>query len=162
MGGKRIGTRQHIYISIACVIAVSLAGCAALVDVKSKTEPNEHLATAERLLEHGDYEGALKENQKVLAVRDDVEPADEALFNIGIIYAHHGYPKRNYDKSLDYFKKLVRTFPHSPRAGQTKVWIGVLQDHERLNKEVEELNLIIKKSKQIDIELEGKKKEFSK
>ena len=162
MGGKRIGTRQPVYICIAGLIAMSLAGCAVLKDVKSQIGAREYLSSAEKLFEQGDYEGALKENQKVLSASDNATPADEALFNMGMIYAHSGYPKRNYEKSLDHFRRLVKTFPHSTRAGQAKVWIGVLQDHERLSREVEELNKTIRKSKQVDIELEGKKKEFSK
>jgi hypothetical protein len=47
-------------------------------------------------------------------------------------------------------------------AGQAKLWIGILQENERLNREIEELNKTIKKSKQVDIEIEEKKKELSK
>jgi tetratricopeptide (TPR) repeat protein len=88
--------------------------------------------------------------------------ATEALFNMGLIYAHYGYPKRDYKKSLDLFKRLVKMFPQSPLAGQAKLWIGILQENERLNREIEELKKTIKKSKQVDIEIEEKKKELSK
>ena len=96
------------------------------------------------------------------ALYDNIPPGDEALFNIGLIYAHYGYPKRDYKKSLDLFKRLVKMFPQSPLAGQAKLWIGILQENERLNREIEELNKTIKKSKQVDIEIEEKKKELSK
>jgi len=176
MGGKRSGTRQCLYICIACLIAVSFAGCAALRDLKEKKGMHDYISTAERLLAQGDYDGAMKENQKALSVHDNVAPADEALFNIAMIYAHYGYSKRNYEKSQESFKKLVKTFPRSPFAVQAKIWIGLLQDHEKLSRdheklsreheklsrEVEELNKAIRKSKQIDIDIEGKKKEFSK
>jgi hypothetical protein len=92
----------------------------------------------------------------------NVPPGDEALFNMGLIFAHYGYPKRDYKKSLDLFKRLVKVFPQSPLVGQAKIWIGLLQENERLNIEVEELNKTIKKSKQIDIEIDEKKKELSK
>jgi hypothetical protein len=45
--------------------------------------------------------------------------------------------------------------------GQAKIWIGLLQENERLNREIEELNKTIKKSKQVDIELD-EKEEISK
>lgn len=183
MGRKRNGTRKYIYIFIACVIVASFLGCATLTRISARIDSDEPLVEAQKLFDRGDYEGALKRNQKVLSLIGNAPPGDEALFNIGLIYAHHGYSKRNYGKSLDHFKKLVKVFPRSPLAGKAKIWIGVLQEYEkqnaemedanksvkkmqmeneRLNKEIEELKKTITKSKQIDIEIEGKKKELSK
>lgn len=153
---------MYLYLSIACMIFISLAGCATLKEMEAKRETPEYFITAQKLLDQGDYEGALRENEKVLSLYDNISPGDEALFNIGLIYAHYGYPKRDYKKSLDLFKRLVKTFPQSPLAGQAKLWIGILQENERLNREIEELNKTIKKSKQVDIEIEEKKKELSK
>lgn len=183
MGRKRNGSRKYIYIFIACVIAASFVGCASLTKINARMDSDEYLVEAQKLFDRGDYDGALKRNLKVLSLAGNTPPGDEALFNIGLIYAHHGYPKRNYGKSLDHFKKLVKVFPRSPLAGKAKIWIGVLQEHEkqnteiedanksikkmqqeneRLNKEIEELKKTITKSKQVDIEIEGKKKELSK
>ena len=162
MGRERTRIRKYLYLSIACMIFISLAGCAALKEMKAKREVREYLITAQKLLAQGDYEGALKENQKVLLLNDSIPPGDEALFNAGLIYAHDGYPKRNYQKSLDHFKRLMKVFPQSPLTQQAKIWIGVLQENQRLNREIEELNETIKKSKRVDIEVDEKKKEFSK
>ncbi len=144
------------------MIFISLAGCATPKEMEAKGETREYFTTAQKLLDQGDYEGALRENEKVLSLYDNIPPGDEALFNIGLIYAHYGYPKRDYKKSLDLFKRLVEMFPQSPLAGQAKLWIGILQENQRLNREIEELNKTIKKSKQVDIEIEDKKKELSK
>ena len=144
------------------MIFVSLAGCAILKEMKAKRETHEYLTMAQKLLDQGDYEGSLKENQKVLSLYGNVPPGDEALFNMGLIYAHYEYPKRDYKKSLDLFKRLVKVFPQSPLVGQAKIWIGLLQENERLNIEIEELKKTIKKSKQVDIEIDEKKKELSK
>jgi outer membrane protein assembly factor BamD (BamD/ComL family) len=144
------------------MIFISLAGCATLKEMEAKRETPEYFITAQKLLDQGDYEGALRENEKVLSLYDNIPPGDEALFNLGLIYAHYGYPKRDYKKSLDLFKRLVKMFPQSPLAGQAKLWIGILQENERLNREIEELKKTIKKSKQVDIEIEEKKKELSK
>ncbi len=144
------------------MIFVSLSGCATLKGMNAKRETRESLTLAQKLLDQGNYEGSLKENQKVLSLYDNVPPGDEALFNMGLIYAHYGYSKRDNKKSLDLFKRLIKFFPQSHLVGQAKIWIGVLQENERLTREVEELNTAIKKSKQIDMELDEKKKEFSK
>jgi tetratricopeptide (TPR) repeat protein len=144
------------------MIFVSLAGCAILKEMEAKREAREYLTMAQKLLDQGDYEGSLKEEEKVLTLYGKVPPGDEALFNMGLIYAHSGYPKRDYKKSLDLFRRLVKVFPQSPLVGQAKIWIGLLQENERLNREIEELNKTIKKSKQVDIELDEKKREISK
>jgi len=162
LGRKRNRTWKYLYLCIACMILISLAGCTALKEMEAKRETREYLITAQKLLDQEDYEGSLKENQKVLSLYDNVPPGDEALFNTGLIYAHYGYPKRDYQKSLDIFKRLVRVFPDSPFARQAKVWIGILQENVRLRREIEELNKTIKKSKQVDIEIGEKKKEISK
>lgn len=183
MGRERNRTWKHLYLSIACVIFIALAACAARKGMEAKREKPDHLITAQRLLELGDYEGSLKENQKVLSLYDNVPPGDEALFNTALIYAHYGYPKRDYQKSLDYFKRLVKLFPQRSLAGQAKIWIVILQENEklyrqteesdrsikksqqeneRLKREIEELNKTLKKSKQVDIEIDEKKKEISK
>ena len=162
MGRKQTRTGKYLYLSIAFMIFVSLAGCAILKEIEVKREAHEYLTKAQNLLDQGDYEGSLKENQKVLTSSGDVPPGDKALFNMGLIYAHWGYPKRDYKKSLDLFKRLVKVFPQSPWVGQAKTWAGILQENERLNREVEELNKTIKKSKKVDIEIDEKKKELSK
>ena len=153
---------MYLYLCIACMILISFTSCATLREMEAKRETREYLITAQKLLDQGDYEGSLRENQKVLSLYENVSPGDEALFNAGRIYAHYGYPKKDYQKSLDLFKRLVKVFPESPFAGEAKVWIGMLQENERLKKEIEELNKTIKKSKQVDIEIDEKKKELSK
>jgi len=144
------------------MILISVAGCTVLKEMEAKRETREYLITAQKLLDQEDYEGSLKENQKVFPLHGNVPPGDEALFNIGLIYAHYGYPKRDYQKSLDHFKRLVKVFPQSPLVGKAKIWIGVLQESERFSREVEELNKAIKKSKQVDIEIDEKKRELLK
>ena len=39
---------------------------------------------------------------------------------------------------------------------------GMLQENEKLNRSIEELTLVIEKSKQVDIEIEEKKREKKK
>ena len=162
MGRKRTRTWLYLYLSITCMIFISLAGCATPKEMEAKGEPREYFTTAQKLLDQGDYEGSLRENEKVVSLYDNIPPGDEALFNIGLIYAHHGNLKRDYKKSLDLFKRLLMMFPQSPLVGQAKLWIGILQENQSLNRKIEELNKTIKKSKQVDIEIEEKKEELSK
>lgn len=105
----------------------------------------------QRLLAQGDYESSMKENQRVLSLFPDGSPADEAIFNMGLVYAHAGNPKRDYRKAMGLFRKLISEYPQSPLVEQAKAWLGVLQMNEKLNQ-------MLDKSKQVDIEIEERKR----
>ncbi len=123
--------------------------------VEDRGEAREHLLRGQKLLAQGDFEGSLAENQKVIALSAHRPPEDEALFNTGLIYAHFDNSKKDYGKSLDCFKRVIKDYPKSPLSEQAKIWIGVLQENEKLSQ-------IIEKSKQVDIEIEERKKEKGK
>jgi tetratricopeptide (TPR) repeat protein len=101
----------------------------------------------EEFLTHDDYENALKENKEALRLSGKNHPGDEALFNMGLLYSHYGYPQKDYKKSLVLFERLVKEYPRSPLVGEAKIWISVLE--------------VIEKMKQVDVEIEKKKKELS-
>lgn len=143
MGRERTGAGKRIYLCLASLIFFPLLGCAALKAIDEPRESRQPFLRSHRLLAKGDFEGALNENQKALSA--DSAQGDEALFNLGLLYAHYGNPKRDYGKSLAFFEKLVKDYPQSPRVEQAKIWVGVLG--------------VIEKSKQVDIELEERKKE---
>jgi len=145
---------------------LSFCGCATLENtrtkIKGKVEAYQSLHRGRGLLAQGDYEGALMENQRVLSLSGQDPPGDEALFNIGLIYAHPGNPKKDYGKSLTFFKKLTKDHPQSPWVEQGKIWTGMLQENEKLNQTIQKLNQVIEESKQVDIEIEEKKREKAK
>ena len=122
---------------------------------KEQKKTNEYLLRGKKLLTQGDYEGSLRENQKILSLSANKPPGDEALFNMGLIYAHSGNPKKDYGKSIDFFKRLLKDYPQSPLVEQAKIWIGVLQENEKLIE-------MLEKSKEVDIKIEEKKREKTK
>ncbi|RJR15598.1 MAG: hypothetical protein C4581_11870 [Nitrospiraceae bacterium] len=107
----------------------------------------EHFLRVSRMLSKGDYQGALKENRKVLSLYNTAPPSDQALFNIGLVYAHYGNPDKDYKESGRYFEQLIQKYPGSPLAEQARIWLNVLN--------------IIEKAKQVDIEIDKKKKELT-
>jgi outer membrane protein assembly factor BamD (BamD/ComL family) len=115
-------------------------------------EGRENLIRSQKLLVRGNYEGAIVENQKVLSLSDLRSPKDEALFNLGLIYAHFKNPQKDIEKSLEYFKKLIKHYPKSSFVEQAKTWVGILEENR-------ELNYLIQKLKQVDIEIEEMKRE---
>jgi tetratricopeptide (TPR) repeat protein len=118
-------------------------------------EGREPQTRSQRLLSAGDFESFISENQKVLSLAHPRSPKDEALFNLALVYAHEGNPKKDFLKSLDFFKRLIREHPRSPLVEQAKIWVGLLQEYDSLNQ-------VIQKLKQVDIEVEERKREQTK
>jgi tetratricopeptide (TPR) repeat protein len=107
---------------------------------------------AKKFFDQGNFEAALEENQKVLSASGKNNPKDRALFQIGLIYASSRNPKRDLDKSLSFFLRLVKEYPQSPFTDEAKTWIDLLQENHKLNR-------MIEKSKEVDIAIEEKKRE---
>lgn len=115
----------------------------------------DRLGQANELFKKGDYEGSLKENQRVLSLSGKTTPRDRAIFNMGLIYAHGENPKKDYGKSLFYFNKVITDYPESPLIPEAKAWIKILQENQQLLE-------MIKKVKEVDIAVEEKKREKAK
>lgn len=194
MGGEQTRSGKHLYFCVAYLIFLFLSGCAALwKDIKNRVEARGSLLRSEQYLARGDYEAALKENEWVLSLSGNRPPADEALFNLGLIYAHYENPRRDWEKSLGFFRRLVGRYPGSSLVDQAKIWVGILEgnrginekleklhrvieeskgenqklseeiektkeENQRLNEEISELIRVIKKSRQVDVEVERKKR----
>jgi len=147
LGGKHAGAGKHFYLYVACLIFFTLFGCATPEETGKKDIANINLLYSRALLTTGDYKGALKEIQGILSLSPNKPFRDEALFQAGLIYAHHMNPEKDFNKSLGYFTELIKDHPQSPLVEQAKIWVGVLD--------------VIEKSKQVDIEIEKKRKQLT-
>jgi TolA-binding protein len=105
------------------------------------------LQNALDLYARGDFDAGLKANQAILAQSERKPPGDQALFNIGLIYASDNYPKKDYKKSLAIFHRVIREYPLSQLTPQAKTWIGVLA--------------VIERSKEADVEVEQTKRKLA-
>jgi tetratricopeptide (TPR) repeat protein len=171
MGGKPPRARQYVYL---CASLVNLlAGCGMFSkpppepppppsaptpavrpepevvieprEVRERREANEHLQLAQVLLARGDYEGSIRESRTVLALVKDDSPADAAVFNMGLVYANPKNPKKDNRQAIGFFNRVIKSYPDSPWVEQAKIWVGVLDGVEKL--------------KQIDIDIEEKKRD---
>jgi len=112
-----------------------------------ETEGEQHLRLGDELFDRKEFEQALKEYQQALKVSSDPSIGSKALYAMGLTFAHYDNPARDYKTSLEFFRMLTDSFPNSDLADQAKVWTDVLQT--------------IEKTKQVDIEIEEKKKELT-
>jgi len=158
MGRKPARARKYIYLFLACLISLLLFNCVMFKDSKPTEEAQEYLLRGQKLLSQKDYEGALIEYEKVLSLSPRQPPEDQALFNIAMIYAHFGNPKRDYKKSIDLFLRILNEYPESHLVEQAKIWVGILIESVESNKKIERLYETIQNMEKIKRALQESQK----
>ena len=149
---------RYVYFCLTALMFLSLLNCTAINETKQQREARHYLTLAQKLLARGDYEGALAENQELLALSNHQPPADAALFNMGLIYAHFGNPKRDDTTSLNFFVQILNNYPGSPLSEEAKIWVGVLHKNQTLTHSFEESKQTIQKTREMVETLEKAKK----
>jgi tetratricopeptide (TPR) repeat protein len=147
MGGKRTRKRKSLHLFFAGLIFLPLLNCATSGGLKERKEAPAFICPGQELLGQGDYERSLLENQYVLSLPDDRPCKDEALFNMGLIYADAGNPERDTAKSTTYFKRLTQDYPQSLLAEQAKVWLSTLEEINELHQAINRSHQIIEISR---------------
>ena len=148
MGRKRAWKRKYLYLCVAGLTFLPLLNCATSEGIRERNEARDYLLSSQKLMLQGNYERSLLENLQVLSLPADRSYYDEALLNMGLIYAHFDNPNRDFRRSAGYFKQLVQDYPQSPLAEQAKAWIRILQDREGLQQMIEKSNQTLDLSKQ--------------
>jgi len=90
---------------------------------------------------------AVQRNMQIVEELGPRKPADEALYNLGLIYAHVDNPTKDYKKSKLYFHVLTTQFPDSEYAEEAQIWLGLFETLEKIQ--------------QIDVEIEEQKKQLT-
>ena len=152
MGRKRSGPGQLVYFCIAQLILIFVCGCVTMQTPPPVDEALQAVLRGQRFLAKQEYENSVKEFQKAMTLSGNKPPADDAIFHLGLIYAHVGNPKKDNRTAMNYFNRLIKEQPQSPWVDQAKAWVGVLQVNEKLAETLE-------KSKQVDIEIEEKRRQ---
>ena len=160
MGRERIGAWKYVYFCVAGLIFLSFSSCAALQKRRQDKELQAYLLQGQHLLTQRNYDAALEAYQKVLSLSPHKPPEDEALFSLGLIYAHFGNPKKDYKTSINFFLRVLNDYPQSDLAVQAKIWVSVLLENTEFFKKAEQLKEKIKdleRVKQTEKELEKAK-----
>jgi len=108
----------------------------------------EALLRGQQLLARGDYVGSLNAFQNVIAIAKDQPPADEANFHMGVVLAHPQNPRQDRQKARGSFQRVLQQFSESRFTEPAKAWVGVLNEIDATNQEIERTKLEAEKSKQ--------------
>lgn len=164
MGRKHSRQRKQFFLYLACWLSLLLASAGCTPFHKSYEE-EKLLLRARSSFASDDFMTAITENQEILK-RFPQSHGDRALYIMGLIYAYPEYPDTNYERSINFFKKLIREYPESVFKNEAKIWISLLNrimEHEKeidqKNKKIRNLVNQMKRLKEIDIGIEKKKRE---
>jgi outer membrane protein assembly factor BamD (BamD/ComL family) len=130
------------------------------------------LKEAQELILAEDYETAFLKYREVRDLLPHTSPGDKALFQMGLIRVYPDNPKRDYKKSLLYFKQIISDYSKSRYKKDAQAWIKILSKFKQikstnlalrlklkeLTKTNNNLQEQLKKIKEIDIITEEKKR----
>lgn len=169
MGGKQFRTRKQVHFCIAVLISLATACCSTVLppapikpSQEGRTKGEEalmHLALGRRLFAERDFVRALQEHEKVSSLVQNGPINEEALLYTGLIYVDPANPRRDYARSIGYFKKLSEGYPKSPYAEQAKIMIAIIRENEESIRTIERLKALIEAAKKVDIGIEDRKRE---
>ena len=118
------------------------------IELPAVTEQQSLPASLPRkVVEDQNFDEAVRKNLLILEQAGQQHPADEALYNLGLIYAHIDNPAKDFKKSQIYFHVLAKQFPDSPLAEQAGIWLGLFETLEKIQ--------------QIDIDIEQQQKQLT-
>lgn len=138
MGTKRSWKRKYLFLHLACLalLPIIILGC---LHFSKKAQGRQLLEQGmDQMLSHR-YEASLTSNITVLNQFPD-KLADQALFQIGLLYAHPENPNRNYEKSLNSFNRILDGFPESPLRPQAQLCILFVKDVTEKEQQLAMLN----------------------
>lgn len=169
MGRIQIWARMHFLFHIACIAILALVvfGCP---HFSQQRQGKQLLESAMTWMLEGQFDSALADSRTVLETFPD-GLADQAHFQIGLIYAHPENPNRNSHNAQKAFNTIVNDFPQSHLRDQAQIWISVIRNNElrkriigklheknsALEKTVDELKEQIEDLKRVDLGFEEKK-----
>ena len=142
MGGKQWKNRMHLLFFGTCflIFTFMIDGCIIPAKrVQVLPEGGTPIERASVLVSKGKYNDALNAYSKIARSYPRDSPGDRALFEMGLIWAYPGNPKKNYYESLKCFNRLLHDFPRSSLKGEAGAWAEVLTNLTRYNGQIKDL-----------------------
>lgn len=147
MGEKPAGQRQYIFLYLAGIVImlIGFSGCTEStyhtkkrIQSLMETEGERELSLARKLMVQGYFKASLEKSRGVL-MEYPHSLGDQALFQIGLIYAHPGNPGVNTGKSMEHFERLIIEFPESTLKGEAEIWVLTLKETRQKDDEIRKL-----------------------
>ncbi len=139
--------------AVAALLCIAL-GCAPLT---AHRHQDQELANA--LFQQKKYAEAAEQYRKLLTPQSASESDAAARYSLGVLYAYHDNPHRDYNQAVEAFDDFIRRYPHHERAAEAENWRSTIKLIQEEAKEKDQLKKSIEQLKRLDIRHEEKRKE---
>ena len=111
MGTKQTRKRKYFFLHLTCLglLPFIIFGC---LHFSKKLQGQQLLEEGMEQMVNRQYAASMTKNLTVLNSFPHTL-ADQALFQIGLLYAQPENPNQDYEKSLESFNKILNGFPES-------------------------------------------------
>ncbi len=121
---RKIHSYLRLFLVCIMIAPILISSCSHYDEGQVSREANDYF-------NQGNYEAALSNYR--LIIEKNSAAADRVLFEMGIIYAHPKNTKKDYQKSLECFQKIVEDYPDSEYRRDSQMMI--FQIHNVINKD---------------------------
>ena len=147
-GGMHRGIGKYLRLFVVCIMITPILICSC-----SRFNEGHQVRSISReandFFNQGNYEASLSKYEQLIEKHPEL--ADRVLFEVGIIYAHPRNEKKDYQKSLECFQKIVKEYPDSEYRRDSQMMI--FQIHNVINKD----KIIATQQTQIETSWQGVK-----
>ena len=147
-GKMQRGIGKYLRLFFVCIIITPILICSC-----SHFDEGYQVRSISReandFFNQGKYAASLSKYEQIIEKHPEV--ADRVLFEVGIIYAHPRNEKKDYQKSLECFQKIVKDYPDSEYRRDSQMMI--FQIHNVINKD----KIIATQQTQIETSWQGVK-----
>ena len=105
---RRIGALLYVLSLCIMITPIFLCGCS---HFNGESQAKLTFKEANDLFNQGSYNASLGKYQQIIEVYPPA--ADKVLFEMGIIYAYPRNEQKDYQKSLECFRRLIKDYPES-------------------------------------------------
>lgn len=144
------------------IVSFFVFGCSNIATLLQERELKVDMGYAEKLLMDGKYESALSEFERIEKRHQNSPFSDKILFNLVLLYTHPGNTRRDLNKGIGAFDRLLKMHPKSNYVAYARPLISYTKEVVELKMENERLRYEIEKFKDIQIQLEKREKEMKK
>ena len=129
-GGMHRGIGKYLRLFVVCIMITPILICSC-----NRFNEGHQVRSISReandFFNQGNYEASLSKYEQLIEKHPEL--ADRVLFEVGIIYAHPRNEKKDYQKSLECFQKIVKDYPDSEYRRDSQMMI--FQIHNVINKD---------------------------
>ncbi len=136
MGRKPTGKRQYLFLHFTLWVSAFLGVAACGLSTVQLRE--REMQVARESMAREDFETALEKNRELFTFHLNTM-GDQALFMMGVLYAHPNNPGADLERSMEHFQRMLTLFPESERAPEARVWVLILKDLMQMKTSIKNL-----------------------